>query len=167
MAHNVKCKVCGLTFDRDKEDATPVGGRRYAHTKCVGENYEPSQEQQDLDKLHAYLKNLFKGQYNYIVLNKQIENFVDINGYSYSGILKSLIYWYEIKGNSLEKADNRIGIVPYIYQEAYNYYLHLYIANQLNADKNIEEYTNPKVREIRIKPPSKGLPTFRLFNLDD
>ena len=34
MAHNVKCAVCGETFDRDKIQAVRHGARRYAHLRC-------------------------------------------------------------------------------------------------------------------------------------
>ena len=32
--HRVKCSVCGVTFDRDKEPTAISGTRRYAHLKC-------------------------------------------------------------------------------------------------------------------------------------
>jgi hypothetical protein len=165
MAHNVKCKVCGITFDRDKEEAVSVGSRRYAHAKCAN-GYEPSKESQDLAELHQYLKNLFKDNYNYVVLNKQIELYKKQHQYTYSGILKSLIYWYEIQGNTTEESNNRIGIVPYIYEEARQYYYDLFIANESNKDKNLEEFKTPEIIEVRIKPPKKEH-KLRLFNLDD
>jgi hypothetical protein len=45
--------------------------------------------------------------------------------YTYSGIHRSLEYFYEVKGNSLDKANGGIGIVPFVYQDAYNYYYSL------------------------------------------
>lgn len=167
VAHNVKCKVCGITFDRDVIEAVPAGGRRYAHATCAGEILEPTEEEEELATLHQYLKALFKDKYNYITLSKEIEKYKQTNGYRYSGILKSLIYWYEVKQNTLEKANGRIGIVPFIYEDAKTYYYALYQANQNNVGKNLEEYKCPKIREIRIKAPARNVATFRLFNLDD
>jgi len=162
----VKCKVCGVRFDREKEGAVLVSARRYAHARCA-ENYQPSKEEQDIKDLHEYLKQLFGDSYNYIVLNKQIQTFIETNGYTHSGILKTLIYWYDIKQNSLDKAGNRIGIVPYVYQEAYDYYFDLYTANQLNANKDLTTYANQKVIEVTIKKPTRELPRFKLFDLDN
>lgn len=166
MSHFVKCKVCSIKFDRDVEPTVDAGGRRYAHAKCM-EGYIVPQDETDLTDLHHYLQELFKDDYNYVVLDRQIQGFVKTNGYSYSGILKSLIYWYDIKHESLERADGRLGIVPYIYDKAYKYYLAMYVANEANLDKNLDIYRCPEVREVTIKPPTRNLPRRKLFNLDD
>lgn len=42
--------------------------------------------------------------------------------YTYSGILRTLKYVFEVKNGDLSKANGGIGIVPWKYQEAYNYY---------------------------------------------
>lgn len=167
MARYVICKVCNVRFDREKEEAVPAGGRRYAHAKCM-EGYEPSDDEKNLTALHDYLKGLFKEGYSYLPLSKEIEKYLtEPFNYTYTGILKSLVYWYEVKGNSLEKANNRIGIVPYIYEDAKKYYYALYLANLQNIDKDLEEIKQPKIRVVKIKPPPKHLPVFRLFDLDD
>jgi len=166
VAHFVICKVCGVKFDRDKIEAVSVGSRRYAHATCA-DGYEETQESKDLAALHHYLKDLFKENYDYLTLDRQIKGFVANNGFTYSGILKTLIYWYEIKDGSLEKAEGRIGIVPFCYKQAYNYYLAQFNANQINIGKDLQEYKNLKIREVRIKPPEKDISRFKLFNLDD
>lgn len=167
MAHVVKCKVCEQRFDRDKEDAVKVSGNRYAHARCV-DGYEPSQDAKDLAELHQFLKALFKDNYNFVALDRQIKSMIAENPkFTHSGILKSLIYWYNVKGNSTEKSNYRIGIVPFIYQDAYNYYYAMFMANQQNIDKNIEKYRAPDVVEIRIPKPVRDVPAFRLFDLDD
>ena len=38
--------------------------------------------------------------------------------FSYSGILRTLIYFYDIRGNTIEASNGGIGIVPYVYEEA-------------------------------------------------
>ena len=166
MAHFVKCKICEQRFDRDKEAAVEVGGRRYAHAKCA-EGYETPQEQIDLDNHHQYLKTLFKNEYKYLTLQKQIEGFITKYGFTYSGILKSLIYWYDIKENTLDRASGRIGIVPYIYDDAREYYFALYLANQRNENKDLSKFKNPEIIEVKIKKPKRNVPTMKLFNSDD
>ena len=83
------------------------------------------------------------------MINKQLKKYKEEQGYSYTGILKSLIYFYEVKANSTDKANGSLGIVPYVYQDAYNYYYSLFMAQQgtLNKELVIKE------KEITIRPP--------------
>ena len=83
---------------------------------------------------------------------KQIKDFQIEYNYTYSGMLKTLIYWYEIKGNSKEKANGGIGIVHFIYNDAYNYYLGLFQAAQANKNKDLNKHV-AHIKEIVIKPP--------------
>jgi len=43
-------------------------------------------------------------------------------------MLKALKYWYEVKKNPLD-TNRGIGIIPYIYNQAKEYYYALYLAN--------------------------------------
>ena len=65
---------------------------------------------------------------------------------------KALIYFYEIKGHSIEKANGGIGIIPYIYRDSYNYYFSLWEAQQRNETKILKEYI-PEVEEVVIPIP--------------
>ena len=100
-------------------------------------------------------------------IQKQIKKYIEENNYTYSGIKKALVYFFEIKGNSVEKANGGIGIVPYVYTQAYNYYYSLWLAQQKNEDKIVQEYI-PKVKEIVIPIPEKNPRKRKLFSfLDD
>ena len=81
-------------------------------------------------------------------------------------IRKALVYFFEIKGNSIEKANGGIGIVPYVYQQAYNYYLALWQAQQKNQDKIIVDYI-PKVKEVTIPKPQRKIKKQNLFTFLD
>lgn len=105
---------------------------------------------------------LFKIDYIDPRIRKQINQYINEYHYSYSGILKSLTYFYEIKGNSLDKANGGIGIVPYVYKNAYNYYFAIWEAQQKNEGKVIEEY-KPKVKEVVIPIPKRKVRKRRLF----
>ena len=72
-------------------------------------------------------------------VRKQLNQYVEEYNYTYSGMLKALIYFYEVKGNSVEKANGGIGIIPWIYKDAYNYYYNLWMIKQRNEDKNIPQ----------------------------
>ena len=131
--------------------------RRYAHANC-GDRMEAAQQEdeENKEKLEKYIKELF----NYTTLpenvKKQIRQFIAEYNYSYGSILRALVYHYEVRHGSKEKAFGRIGIVPYVHEEARNYYLALWQAKQRNeviATKK-EEYILPTV-EIHISPPER------------
>ena len=154
MAKYCICKVCGVKFDREKIQAVFAGARRYAHQTCMpnGELVPMPQVDKDLVALIEYAKNLLGNDYNAARVKKQIKDFKEEYGYSYSGMLKSLVYFYEVKGNSKEKANGGIGIVPFIYNDAYNYYLSLFQAAQANKNKDLNKHV-AHIKEIVIKPP--------------
>lgn len=163
MAHYVICSVCGQRFNRDKEPFIKTSTRRYAHIKCA-ENYEASktQEQKDRENLEQYILKLFNIEYLTPRIQKQIGQYVNEYNYTYSGIHKALVYFFEIKHNSIEKANGAIGIVPYIYDQAYEYYYSLWQAQEKNKNKNIQEYISNTI-EIRISPPKRKPKKRKLF----
>jgi hypothetical protein len=167
LLHKVKCYYCGQTFDRDKEEFVKGSERRYAHKKC-SENAEEIQSQEDKDKeaLEQYIMKLFNIDYITPMIRKQIKQYIEEYHYTYSGIRKALIYFYEVKRGSLEKACQRISIVPYVYQNAYRYYYSLWEAQQRNANKNIQLYI-PKVKEIVIPPPTVKVKKRKMFTFLD
>ena len=60
-AHYVICKFCNQRFNRDKEDAVAVEGRRYVHKTCYDEYIQSKgQEEQDYIELENYIKKIFK-----------------------------------------------------------------------------------------------------------
>ena len=113
---------------------------------------------------------LFNTDYVYARIQKQIKEFMDKYGYTYSGIHKALIYYYEVKGNSIEKANGGIGIIPYIYQNAFNYYYSIWEAQQkqenISDAKSLEAYI-PKVIKITIPVPQRQERTRKLFSFLD
>lgn len=157
MSHKVKCYYCGHIFDRDKEPfmAIPDKARRYAHKDCYLRAAAIQQaDEENRVKLENYIKELF----NYKVLpegvNRQIREYTTEKNYTYSGILKALKYFYEIKHGSKEKAFGRIGIVPFVYEDAHNYYLAIWETQQKNTEVQVEEYVLPQ-KEVHISIPQR------------
>lgn len=165
MAHNVKCTVCGKTFNRDRIQAVKTGARRYAHYKCAPDGelvpLEETGKDEDLIKLEEYISQLLGDSYNYARVKKQIKEYKEQYDYTYSGILKTLIWWYEIKGNPKDKAQGGIGIVPFVYKDALNYYYSLYKAQQVN--QNLSSY-KIEVKEVEIAPPQAIRKKIKMFN---
>ena len=161
--HMVTCKVCGKRFDRDKCEFVQISPRRYAHLACSQTEEEKlDQEEKDRKDLEEYIMRLLDEAFVNARVRKQIKTYREEYNYSYSGILKALKYFYEIKGNSTEKANEGIGIVPYCYQDAYNYYFSIWIAQESNREKNVEAY-KPEVIEITIKEPVRKIKKRKLF----
>lgn len=169
MAHYCICPKCSQKFDRDKIQAVQVAARRYGHATCYPDNKDfiplikTKEEDEDYIKLMDYINQLFGKNANYAQIKRQLKIYTEENKYSYSGIMKSLIYFYEIKGNSINKANGALGIVPFVYNDAYNYYYNLFMAQQANKDKTLIT----KIKEIIIKPPKSNNIKKKLFNLGE
>lgn len=152
----VKCLYCQERFNKNDINiqVKQVSARRYAHLSCWN-NYiaNLSQEEKDEQAFYEYVKQLFKNEYNYILTKKLAERFIKENHYTYSGMLKTLKWYYEKEGNDIEKSNGSIGIIPYIYSKAEKYYYSLFLAKQINAEKNLIHFSNPKIKEIIIKSP--------------
>ena len=164
--HPVKCFYCGQIFDSNSEPFMKPRTNRYAHVACH-EKYDAnkSQEERDYDMLIDYIKHLFGPNPNPRIW-KQLKEYKTVNNYSYSGILKTLQWWYEIQHHDIDQSNGGIGIVPYIYDQACKYYYALYLAAVANEDKDVEHF-QVKVKEFSIEPPVRIVKPPRLFNLDD
>lgn len=160
MAHRVKCVNCGLVFDRDKVQFVPVGSRRYAHADCS----EYIADNEDLEALEKYIQTALKVDYIDGRIRLQINNYRDVQKYTYKGMLKALTYFHEVKGNPL----TGVGIIPYVYDQAQKYYTALWLTRQTNEAKPIEQYVAPKEETIVIPVPQSPKRTRRrLFNFID
>lgn len=97
---------------------------------------------------------------------KQIKQYIKEYNFTYSGMKKALYYFYEIKKNDISKANQGVAIIPYIYQESYNYFYSLWLANQQNENKDISNY-KPKERIVRIPVPQRKVKRRKLFTFLD
>lgn len=79
---------------------------------------------------------------------------------------KSLVYFYEIKKNDISKANGSVGIIPYCYQDSYNYYYSLWLAKQRNENKEIKDYI-PQERIITIPVPRRKTRQRKIFTFLD
>jgi hypothetical protein len=79
---------------------------------------------------------------------------------------KALIYHFEVKKGDIKQANGGIGIVPYVYEQARNYYYQIWLAQQKNADKVLNDYI-PDVITIKIKNPKREPKKRSLFDFLD
>ena len=166
MARLTKCPICELSFNRDKCEFVHHKNRYY-HKVCYDSMLSAkAQEEKDLAQLEEYIMKMFKETYVNARVRKQIKSFKEQYNFSYTGMLKSLIYFYEIKGNSIEKANGGIGIIPYVYKDAFDYYYSLHLAQERNKDKDVSQYVT-EGKSIKIKSPKLQPKQKRLFNMEE
>lgn len=138
MAHIVTCVYCGGRFDRDKVSFVQISNRRYAHEACSKQRTTSiSQEELDYNNLLNYIKQLFNITNIPATIKKEIMDFRKEYGYTYTGIQKTLYWFYELKGNSIEKANGHLGIVPYVYDDASNYFYKVFVAKAAASSMQI------------------------------
>lgn len=153
--HLVKCPLCGKTFDTNSEPYVMVNSRRYAHESCYQESQGKADKiKHDKEQLELYIKELFGYQKLPDRVNKQIRQYTNEKGYSYSGIYKTLKYWFDIKKGDLEKANGGIGIVPYVYDQARDYWMGIWEARERNKELEAQQAAII-TREVRISAPQR------------
>lgn len=155
MAHIVKCSICGKSFDRDKEPFVKTSGRRYAHASCVEELSEEEKKRREDEAIFwDYIKKIYGSNYNYMLIKKQVENYQKEYNYTISGMYKTLYWFYVINGGNVNNS-NGIGIIPYVYDKAENYFRQQYIIQEKNKEKmvrppDVKIYTIPSPRVYRL-----------------
>lgn len=158
------CFWCHKAIEKDEENVIPMPqlSNRWIHKECG--KVHPSN---DLENLMIYLIQLYKIKEDYIPPGhmKQLNQYEQEYGMTYSGMLKALKYWYEIKKHPIDTTKG-LGIIPYIYKEAKEYYYALWLAQQENEKKNIQDYI-PKDIEVNIKIPKRNITKRQLFNFLD
>lgn len=114
MAQNiVKCAFCGLGVEK-------INAERYKnknfHKNCC-------KKQKEKDELCEYICRLFSLKAPGPRIYTQLKNFFNkYPYYTYIGIKEALVYFYEVQKKPVTKSNQGIGIVPYIYDEAQEYF---------------------------------------------
>lgn len=164
----VKCLYCGQTFDAEDKSIEWVKPRsnRYAHKECH-EHPERFMSKDELDQanFYNYCKKVFGDKFDFVKTKRLAESYIKKYDYSWSGMTKALVYFYEVKKNKLAD-DASVAIIPYIYNDAYNYYYDIWQTQQLNIDKKIEDYV-PEDMVITIPPPRAKRRKKKLFSFLD
>lgn len=168
-AHMVKCLYCGKIFDAQEDGKNTIWFKprknRYAHIECGKQHEaEKTQDEKDYEQLYFYVKENQKENFDYVKFKKIVEAWQKDYGFTFNGMYYTLIYFYEVKKNSKEKFINgSIGIIPFCYKDAQNYYYNIYIASQRAGTGS---YDATKRRIVEIEPPVARSKPIKLFNLD-
>lgn len=163
-AKSKPCFWCHQMLQITDPDVMPMPQiqNRYVHKKCNA--IHPID---DKEELTVYLIHLFDLEEDYVLPGwvKQINQYKNEYDFTYSGMQKTLYYWYEILKHPKNKTQG-LGIIPYTYAKAKEYFKGIYEANLRNAEKNLEIY-KPKDIEVRITAPKRQIPKRKLFTFLD
>lgn len=146
-----KCYYCGGDVDITTDKYSKVHSNRYAHRECHIKNYTPDEEY--IPKIYEYLKSI-NFNYNYTQCDKQRVNFIKTMGYSNEEIYLTLKYMYSIKKLSPERSEGRIGLVPYLKEEAIQYF-HNIEKKQEEIGIAVEKQLARGVKVIQVLAPEK------------
>ena len=146
-----KCLYCGGAIDIAHEEWAMVR-TRYAHKSCYEKNY--SQDEEFVPEIYRYLKEEIGISCDYVQCENQRQRFIQKMGYTNEGILNALKYFYGVKKESPQKSGNRIGIIPYVYDEAKIYYEEL-SKRQKKIKEDIQKQMKEEKVVIHIRAPEK------------
>ena len=159
----VKCAFCqDETNKMEKTEMVRIDEKNF-HPECA-KKYEDKKE------LIATICRIFNYKMPGPRNNAYITKFLN-EGMSYKGITNALIYFYDIKKNSIEKSNGGIGIVPWVYEDANRYY-----ERKENMEKQLEEaieYSKnnqpqeEKTRKVRVQKIEKTKTNIQTFNEND
>lgn len=192
MSHMIICAVCGVKYDRDLIPTVKHGARRYAHQECYPEGeliipevkpkaprkaavpvkFSEIDDTEEFNKLKDYIQFLFgKENCNWSLIVKQIKTYVTENGYSCSGIAKTLHWFYEVKGNPRDREvfkERGIGIVPYVYASASEFDKKLFMLHErYMTESAADKIKNNIVHCVVINSPRVKDTKKKKFNLDE
>lgn len=161
MGHFPKCCVCGLEINRSKVKCYK-GISKYFHIECLDgfkqahprAKYEivgirDTSDEEAISQIYDYLTKEVGMKINdYGDLVKQCKDFKSKYKISCKDTYMTLKWYYGVKKNSIAKSNNRIGIVPYVYEDAKKYYDNLDKQKEI-INANIYKQKN-NVEPIRL-----------------
>ena len=159
MGRMVKCAFCKELVDKDI--CIRYNEKNY-HQSCYNDYLDKKEILKYVARLFGFKNEDKPGP----VINSQLKTFMTKYNYTYKGILNALVYFYDVKNGSKAKANEGIGIVPYIYDEAQTYYYNLHNKQEKVAqviEKQLKE--QPVILKIKKVEEKKKKPLYDLESL--
>ena len=138
-------------------------GDRFAHELCYSKNEVNGKS--DYDKLFDYIMEVYDESFVNPAKQKAIEKMIKDHGFTHSGIHGTLVYLYEILKKRPQDS-NYLGIVPWYYTEAKEYFANKAKVNAENAKKDIENY-KPKQIVVKTKERERIVQRKKFSELDE
>lgn len=158
--HSV-CEFCHKSVPND--EAMILSGDRFAHVDCYSK--DNSHGKSDYDKLFEYIMSVYDESFVNPAKQKAIEKMIKDHGFTHSGIHGTLVYLYEILKKRPQDS-NYLGIVPWYYTEAKEYFTNKAKVNAENAKKDIENY-KPKQIVVKTKERERVVQKKKFSVLDE
>lgn len=150
-SNQVKCTYCKEYINLETDEYVKPTLNLYAHKAC--QDKEDKRVKSDREILEQYIANLYGEDFCPPAIIRQLNKFETERGFTNSGMLKSLKYFYEIKENPVPDYYS-VGILPYIYDDARKYYETIYYSKIYNEKRKIDSYV-PKEQKISITQPHR------------
>lgn len=166
--HMVKCAFCGKEFDANVESFEKVAkGRRYVHEDCYNQYVKQHEEsgQDARDQIHEKAKEILGDSYSYYRVESNINRFLK-DGRTYEGILKALVYWYDVLKNNPKRANGGITIVDYIYHDSQKYWAKKIKDKEKFEKKKAGKIARVEQRKCGQRPKLQTPKRSNYFNLD-
>lgn len=159
MAKTVKCQYCSQEINAD--EVVKYNNKNF-HADCC-EQYK------DRKAIFRYVYLLFgfknENKPGPLIIT-QLKKYMSQNPhYTYKGVLNALKYFYEVKKGQKKKANEGIGIVPYVYDEAQEYFRNL-SEKQEKIAKVVEQQLKKEPIVIRVEK-DKERKEKPLYNLEE
>ena len=125
-------------------------------------DFKSEEEFQQRKELVSYLKQLLQTEEVNAKVLHLLETYRKKYRWSDENIKKALVWFYELQEETKDSAykkrlyPDKVGILPYIYDEAMNYYQTIEVAEELNKNVDIPQLYNSKL--IRIKRKEIEIP---------
>jgi hypothetical protein len=118
-----KCRLCNIEIDKEKDDWVMPSKNYYYHRQCY-KNWKKAELKDDedyVDLIYDFIARDLKVTYDWWVCEAQRKKFIK-EKMTNKGILFAVKYFYEVKHGDWEKGHGGIGIVPFIYGDACEYW---------------------------------------------
>lgn len=147
------CPFCKI-YMSTKEEGKIYKTKKF-HNACFEKMLDDMDSGDDeMVKLTQYICKLFNIKRINPLMSEQISTFTKTNGYTLSGIRASLYYFFEMEEREVGEDVKGIGIVPFVYDEARQFFEGLAKVKEKNK-KFCQVVTE---NHVKIKSPNKSLP---------
>lgn len=172
--HIVTCRICKEKFDaveslRDIDWIMP-SKNWYYHARCYKE-WKDKNHTNDADwkdRIYDFIARDLKVSYDYHLCEAQLDKYIKKDKIAtYKGIYFTLKYFYEIKHGDWRKGHGGLGIIPFIYQEAVQYWI-----EKENRERGTIDAIERQIREREavqtiVYKEKKVAKKKKLWNLED
>lgn len=140
---------------KPKDTSKTTTGKRKKQTKMIDKPVS-EEEKKEKDELFNFLKKFLNTDKLDVSVYTLIKKYkTDYPYFTYTGMLATLKYYYIDMEHSVKEGSSVVGIIPYVYDKAQDYYNGINKARDYNK-KNISAATITQ-RVIRIKPPKNKI----------